>query len=101
MVLIDTYIDIASSKTEFLRKEFNRMLEDCEFNNIEIIITKNISRFGRDKVEVLEALHQLRLIGIRAIFEQEDLDTINTDNDLMISIIEFIAQTEKKKCCEN
>lgn len=55
------------------------MLEDCKSNNIEIVITKNISRFGRDTVEVLEALQQLRLLGIRVIFEQEDLDTANTE----------------------
>ncbi len=100
-LLVDTYIDIASSKTGSSRKEFNRMLEDCKSNNIEIVITKNISRFGRDTVEVLEALQQLRLLGIRVIFEQEDLDTANTDNDLMISIIETIAQAENESRSEN
>ena len=93
-LLVDIYIDIASSKTGSSRKEFNRMLEDCKSNNLEIIITKNISRFGRDTVEVLEALHQLRLLGVRVIFEQESLDTVDTDSDLMISIIESIAQAE-------
>jgi DNA invertase Pin-like site-specific DNA recombinase len=100
-LLVDTYIDIASSKRGSSRKEFNRMLKDCKSNNIEIIITKNISRFGRDTVEVLEALHQLRLLGIRVIFEQEDLDTANTDNDLMISIIESIAQAENESRSDN
>ena len=100
-LLVDTYIDIASSKAGSSRKEFNRMLKDCKSNNIEIIITKNISRFGRDTVEVLEALHQLRLLGIRVIFEQEDLDTANTDNDLMISIIESIAQAENESRSDN
>ena len=68
---------------------------------VEIIITKNISRFGRDTIEVLEALHQLRLLGIRVIFEQENLDTADTDNDLMISIIESIAQAENESRSDN
>ena len=100
-LLVDVYIDIASSKTGSSRKEFNRMLEDCKSRNLEIIITKNISRFGRDTVEVLEALHQLRLLGIRVIFEQENLDTADTDNDLMISIIESIAQAENESRSDN
>ena len=100
-LLVDAYIDIASSKTGSSRKEFNRMLEDCKSKNLEIIITKNISRFGRDTVEVLEALHQLRLLGIRVIFEQENLDTADTDNDLMISIIESIAQAENESRSDN
>ncbi|QRN85712.1 recombinase family protein [Clostridia bacterium] len=100
-LLVDIYIDIASSKTGSSRKEFNRMLEDCKSKKLEIIITKNISRFGRDTVEVLEALHQLRLLGIRVIFEQENLDTADTDSDLMISIIEAIAQAENESRSDN
>lgn len=100
-LLVDIYIDIASSKTDSSRKEFDRMLEDCKSRNLEIIITKSISRFGRDTVEVLEDLHQLRLLGIRVIFEQENLDTVDTDNDLMISIIESIAQAENESRSDN
>ena len=82
-------MDIATSKTGSSRKEFNRLLEDCDSRKIEIVITKNISR--RDTVEILDALNQLRTLGVRVIFEQEELDTANTDSDLMISIIESLA----------
>lgn len=100
-LLVDVYIDIASSKTGSSRKEFTRMLKDCQSRDLEIIITKNISRFGRDSVEILDALNQLRPLGIRVIFEQEELDTANTDNDLMISIIEAIAQAENESRSDN
>ena len=90
-------MDIATSKTDSSRKEFNRLLEDCNSKKLEIVITKNISRFGRDTVEILDALNQLRTLGVRVIFEQEELDTANTDSDLMISIIESIAQAENVK----
>lgn len=55
-LLVDTYIDIASSKTGFNRKEFNRMLEDCTANKVDIVLTKSISRFGRDSLGILSAL---------------------------------------------
>lgn len=100
-LLVDVYTDIASSKTGSSRKEFNRMLEDCKSHDLEIIITKSISRFGRDTVEILDALNQLKLLGVRVIFEQEQLDTADTNSDLMISIIESIAQAENESRSDN
>ena len=96
-VLADVYMDIATSKMGSSRKEFNRLMEDCNLRKIEIVITKNISRFGRDTVEILDALNQLRVLGVRVIFKQEELDTANTDSDLMISIVELLAQAENVK----
>lgn len=100
-LLVDVYIDIASSKTGSSRKEFTRMLKDCQSHDLEIILTKSISRFGRDTVEILDALNQLKLLGIRVIFEQEVLDTADTDSDLMISTIESIAQAENESRSDN
>lgn len=77
------------------------MLQECKSHDIEIVLTKSISRFGRDTVEILDALNQLRLLGVRVIFEQEQLDTADTDNDLMISIIESIAQAENESRSDN
>ena len=94
-------MDIATSKTGSSRKEFNRLLEDCNLRKIEIVITKNISRFGRNTVEILDALNQLKALGVRVIFEQEEMDTANTDSDLMISIIESLAQAENESRSEN
>lgn len=100
-LLVDVYMDIASSKTGASRKEFARMLDDCKSKKLEIIITKSISRFGRDTVETLEALRQMRDLGIRIIFEQENLDTADTDSELMISIVESFAQAENESRSDN
>lgn len=100
-LLVDVYMDIASSKTGSSRREFARMLDDCQSHNMEIILNKSISRFGRDTVDTLQALNQLKTLGIRVIFEQESMDTADTDSDLMISIIEFIAQAENESRSEN
>lgn len=100
-LLADVYMDIATSKIGSSRKEFNRMLEDCQSRKLDIVITKNISRFGRDTVETLDALNQLKALGICVIFEQEELDTANTDSDLIISVIESMAQAENESRSEN
>lgn len=100
-LLADVYMDISTSKTGSSRKEFNRMLDDCTSHKLDIIFTKSISRFGRDTVETIEALSKLKSAGVRVIFEQEELDTANTDSDLMISIIESFAQAENESRSEN
>ena len=94
-------MDISTSKTGSSSKEFNRMLEDCTSHKLDIIFTKSISRFGRDTVETIEALGKLKNADVRVIFEQEELDTANTDSDLMISIIESFAQAENESRSEN
>lgn len=98
-LLSDVYMDIATSKTGSSRKEFNRMLEDCKSHKLEIVITKDVSRFGRDTVEVLMLL--LKALGFRVIFEGNNLDTANTNCDLMVAVIESIAQAENESRSEN
>ena len=100
-VLADVYIDIATSKTGSSRKEFNQILDNCRSRKLDIVITKNISRFGRDTVEILDALNQLKTLGVHVMFEQEELDTENTDSDLMIAIVEALAQGENESRSEN
>lgn len=100
-LLADVYMDIATSKTGSSRKEFNRMLEDCKSHKLEIVITKDVSRFGRDTVEVLDVFNQLKALGVRVIFEGNSLDTANTNSDLMVSVIESIAQAENESRSEN
>ena len=78
--LVDVYIDIASSKSKSLRKDFARMVEDSKQKKINIVITKSLSRFGRDTVDTLEALKILGESDVRVIFEQENLDSAETDN---------------------
>lgn len=100
-LLLDVYMDIATSKTGSSRKEFNRMLVDCKSHKLEIVITKDVSRFGRDTVEVLDAFNQLKALGVRVIFEGNSLDTANTNSDLMVAVIESIAQAENESRSEN
>ena len=99
--LIDVYIDIASAKSKSPRKDFVRMINDCKKNKIDIVITKSLSRFGRDTIDTLEALKELRGANVRVIFEQENLDIEETDSTLMISIVESFAQAENESRSQN
>ena len=99
--LADVFIDIASAKGDIPRREFERLMKECEAHNISVVLTKSISRFGRDTVETLTAINKLKAVGIRIIFEQENLDTDEVDSDLMISVMESLAQAENESRSEN
>lgn len=100
-LLVDVYMDVASSKTGSNRKGFNRMVEDSILGKIDIVITKSISRFGRDSLEVLTALEKLTSSGTRVIFVAEGLDTDKDDARLFISVYESFAQAENESRSEN
>lgn len=99
--LVDVYIDIESAKGRTHRKEFTRMIEDGKDKKYDIVFTKNISRFGRDTVETLKALKVLLDADIRVKFEQENLDSGEMEDRLMITIIESLAQAENESRSEN
>lgn len=72
--LVDIYADIKSGKNT-VRKEFQRMLDDCVNKKIDFIITKSISRFGRNTVDTLSVIHKLSLLNIDILFEVENIRT--------------------------
>ena len=55
------------------RAEFQRMLADCEAGRIDIILTKSISRFARNTVDLLKTVRRLKELGIEVQFEKESI----------------------------
>jgi site-specific DNA recombinase len=94
--LTDTFIDIDTARGEASRREFERMIREAEAHHISVILTKSISRFGRDTVDTLEALRRLKAAGVRVIFDEDGLDTDVVDDDLLISVAESFAQAENE-----
>lgn len=99
--LADIYIDIKSGSDALERIEFQRMLADCRNKKLDIIVTKSISRFGRNLVEMLQALNELRSNLVEVIFEAERISTESQDSGLLISILEQHAQQESEERRKN
>ncbi len=95
------FIDVASAKNASNRQEFERMMQACEEDQISIILTKSISRFGRDTVDTLNALERIKKVGTRVIFDEEHLDTSKADSEMLISIIESLSQAENESRSDN
>jgi DNA invertase Pin-like site-specific DNA recombinase len=83
------------------RSEFQRLLADCEKGLVDIILTKSISRFARNTVDLLETVRHLRERNISVRFERENLDSLSPDGELMLSIIASYAQEESLSISEN
>ena len=94
--LVDIHIDIASSKKGSARPAFHKMIEECRAGLTDIVVVKNISRLGRDTVEVLDAINTLKEADVCIIFRQEELDTLTVGSSLLISTIEACTQAENE-----
>ena len=96
------YADCGISGTgKARRSEFLRMLADCEAGRINIILTKSISRFARNTVDLLETVRHLKSLGIEVRFEKEHINSLSEDGELMLSLLASFAQEESRSISEN
>jgi len=83
------------------RTEFQRLMQDCHKGLVDIILTKSISRFARNTVDLLNTVRKLRELGISVRFERESLDSLSPDGELLLSILASYAQEESLSISEN
>ena len=83
------------------RDDFNRLLADCDAGKIDIVLTKSISRFARNTVDLLETVRHLKEIGVEVWFERENIHSLDGDGELMLSILASFAQEESRSISEN
>ena len=83
------------------RDQFQKMLAECEAGNIDIILTKSLSRFARKTVDTLETVRHLRSLGIEVRFEKEGINTLDESGELMITLFASFAQEESRSISEN
>lgn len=83
------------------RDEFNRLLADCEAGRIDIVLTKSISRFARNTVDLLDTVRYLKERGIEVRFEKEHINSLSEDGELMLTLLASFAQEESRSISEN
>ena len=100
MRLVDVYLDVMSGDSGE-RAEFNRMLEDARNRKIDIVLTKSISRFGRNTEDCVRALRELKDSQVQVIFVEEKIDTFKDPSELMVSIMAAFAEADNNSRREN
>ena len=83
------------------RPEFLRMIRMCKQKKIDIVLTKSISRFARNTVDCLNYIRALRALGIAVIFEKENINTLEADSEILITMLGAFAQSESESISAN
>lgn len=83
------------------REEFNRMIEACMEGKIDMVITKSISRFARNTLDCLKYIRQLKDKNIPVFFEKENINTMDSKGEIMLTIMASLAQQESQSLSQN
>ena len=99
---VDVYTDEGISATSTKNRDgFNRMISDALDGKIDLIITKSVSRFARNTVDSLTTVRLLKEKGIEIYFEKENIWTLDSKGELLITIMSSLAQEESRSLSEN
>jgi len=99
---VDVYTDEGISGTNTRKREgFNRMVEDALNGNIDLILTKSISRFARNTVDTLTTIRKLKEKKVEVYFEKENIYTLDAKGEVMLTIMSSLAQEESRSISEN
>ncbi len=94
---VGIYADEATTGTKVKgRDEFQTMLEACEDREIDLIITKSVTRFARNTLECIQTVRRLKELGIGIYFEKEGINTLTEKSELMLTLLLSIAQGESE-----
>ena len=83
------------------RPEFLKMIRLCRQRKIDMVLTKSLSRFARNTVDSLNYIRELKALGIAVIFEKENINTLETDTEMMLTIMSCFAQAESESISKN
>lgn len=95
------YADEALTGTKDNRENFQKLLAECRAGNLDLIITKSISRFARNTVTLLETVRELKGLGVDVWFEEQNVHSLSSDGELMLTILASYAQEESYSASEN
>ena len=95
------YADEALTGTKDNRENFQRLLGECRKGNVDMVITKSISRFARNTVTLLSTVRELKVLGVDVYFEEQNIHTASADGELMLTILASYAQEESLSVSEN
>jgi site-specific DNA recombinase len=99
---VEVYTDEGISGTSTKHREgFKRMMHDGLSGRMGLILTKSVSRFARNTVDTLTAIRKLKEKGVEIYFEKENIYTLDSKGELLLTIFSSLAQEESRSISEN
>lgn len=83
------------------RPQFQKMIRKAKAGEIDLIITKSISRFARNTVTVLKFVRERKELGVGIFFEEQNINTLSGDGEMMLAVLASFAQEESRSMSEN
>ena len=99
--LVKIYAEKASGTQMQKRPEFLKMLKACSQGKIDLILTKSMSRFGRNTLDTLRVLYELFNLGVKVEIEKENLNNYNKETRTIMGIYAAFSQEESKNMSDN
>ena len=93
---------VSGAKKNAERKELSKMIDYVRNNNINMVLVTELSRLGRDTLQVLEVIEQFNKLGISLVIQNYHIETlnengtINTMSQFLITILAEVARMERK-----
>ena len=91
------YADTESGTTIERREQFQDMIDKCREGLIDLILVKQISRFGRNTIDTLKTVYELRKLGVEIYFEEDQLYGSDSRLDFMLTMLSGLAQEESRQ----
>ena len=95
------YSDEAYTGTKENRPGFQSLLAECRAGNVDLVITKSVSRLARNTVTILKSIRELKSLEVDIFFEQENIHSLSAEGELMLTILSSYAQEQSRQVSEN
>lgn len=101
-MMAGVYADEAITGTQVSKREgFQKMIRACLAGEIDMVITKSISRFARNTLDTLKYVRMLKERNIAVFFEDEKINTLSMDGELLLVVLSSVAQQEVENISNN
>lgn len=98
---VEGYVDEGISGTSTNKRDsFNKMIKDAKEGKFDLIITKEVSRFARDTLDSIKNTRELLKDGVGVYFLNDNINTLDADSELRLTIMTSLAQDEVRKLSE-
>ena len=94
---VQVYVDegVTGTSTES-REQFLKMMDDARAGRFDLLLTKSVSRFARNTVDLLESCRELKSLNVEVRFEKDRISTFNSDGELVLSLLASYAPNKCK-----
>ena len=101
-VFAGVFVDEGISGTSSTKRQgFKELMDKARLGEIDLIYTKSISRWGRNTLDVLNTVRELKALGVGVVFERERIDTRQSEGELLLTLLASFAQEESRSLSEN